>query len=146
MNYIRTKTLNVVSRATFFCHCTFIGVGIDFTVHETRCEFLSRVRSIPQCIYIRTVSLQLLLNYVGLDSFPSQVILGRNQMYCACCSAQIQPKNQFELNQQSRKRAPRANFPNIYTVPRSYHIDACCLAAIKSSVLRLTPNGKRGTK
>ena len=49
--------------------------------------------------------------------------LGRNQVYGACCSAQMAkwPKKQLKPVLQSKKHAPRAYYSNIYTVYEGCH-------------------------
>ena len=58
--------------------------------------------------------------------FSSWLVLGRNKIYCSCCSAQTtQPINQFYPVEQSRQQGLRAYCPNIYTVLQIYQNDKC---------------------
>ena len=62
--------------------------------------------------YIRTVS----FSYVLVHSFPSWLVLGRNQMYCACCSVQMANKLILTGSAKSKADAKTLLSIHIYTV------------------------------
>ena len=76
-----------------------------------------QVQNIPwgtHSINTWTVSSQFL--YVVINSFPSWLVCGRNQVCCTCCSAQTANKLVSIGSAKVNKQALRTYCPNIYTV------------------------------
>ena len=82
LNWPWMKTYWVIYCIEFKCQPEYFSI-ID--AHST-------ANSCKHSIYIRTVSSELLLCSCAFVSFLAGLVLGRNQVYCAYCSAQIAHK------------------------------------------------------
>ena len=91
-NFLRLNHLDLLSKFEFGSNCHYWPLRVIKTLTPL-CAASAHVRSsgepLPLLVTVDILGqYDLSFSYVVVHLFPSWLVLGRNQVYCACCSVQ----------------------------------------------------------